>query len=198
MQLWLPNPDEGIGPQEHLGRRLFDQPELVGAVGQKTVPTLDYRNFEETRDGKVSLDRLGQRGPEKPVVRYLAQRAHAAGAKRKPSQAFNGWVSIQKKNLIGSKKLPIKVVQSPVDRVELVELDKNIYPAHVEAAISVSGWRHWLRRLLRLDDGDQYTPYFLSLHLKALFEKHGTITAAPRVAQREPSQADGAVDGAAG
>jgi hypothetical protein len=52
----------------------------------------------------------------------------------------------------------------------------------------------WLRKLLRLDEGDQYTPYFLSLHLKALFEKHGTIMAAPGVQPQEASQIDGTVD----
>ena len=198
MQPWLPNPDESIGPKEPLGRRLFDQPQLAGAVGQKPVPTLDYRNFEESRDGKVSLDRLGRCAPEKPVIRYLAPRARAAGAKRRPALEFNGWVSIQKQNLIGSKKLPINVVPSPEIREELAELDENIYHSHVEASISVSGWRHWLKRLLHLDEGDQYTPYFLALHLKALFEKHGTILAAPGTQPQETIQIDGAVDGSVG
>jgi hypothetical protein len=187
MQVWLPSPKENVGPKESLGRRLFDRPKLIGAIGQKEVPSLDYRDFEDSGDGKVSLDRLGRYGPEKPVLNYLALRAHAAGERRKPSLEFNGWVSIQKQKLVGSKKMQIDVVSSPEEREELTEIEKNIYHSHVEATPPAT-----------LVEGNPFFLYFLALHLKMMFEKHGTILGTPPVQHHEAGQTSGKVDGISG
>jgi len=43
MARWKPDPSQPFGPAEHIGRRLFDEPKLVGAEGQKPGITALYR-----------------------------------------------------------------------------------------------------------------------------------------------------------
>ena len=163
MSRWKPDPNADVGASELLGRRLFDQPQLIGAADQKIVPSLDYRNFEDTRDGQVSLDRLGRANAEAQVIRYLTPRAIAGGEKQNPpAKEFTGWASIQKQRLVAPQKVRIDVRASPDPGTgghELSDddLTENIYHAHVEA----------------LDD--KTSPYFLALHLKMLFEKYWNI-----------------------
>jgi hypothetical protein len=168
MAKWVPNAEE-VGPGETVGRRLFDQPSLVGATDQKAaLRSLDYRNFEDDRDGEVSLDRLGKGNPEKATMRYLTSRAEAAGKARTPSKTFDGWTAIKVKKLVEHKNLKLAIVASPLSglRPELGQendLSANIFHCHVSA----------------LDNTD---PYFFALHLQALFEKHGTLEISPNSA----------------
>jgi hypothetical protein len=131
MALWKPNTAE-IGPNEHIGRRLFDRPQLIGALDQKPRHRLRLDHFLEKRDGgETSLDRMGESCVNKGVRTYLAQRAiKSAGKFREPRQ-FNGWtvihIRILRKPPHGA---PVSVVPSPKTTAELDELDKNIYHAH--------------------------------------------------------------------
>jgi hypothetical protein len=62
---WDPKTDP-VGKNERIGRRLYDEPMLMGAHDQPSFKGLDYRHFEETREDKeLSLDRLGCTGIEK-------------------------------------------------------------------------------------------------------------------------------------
>jgi hypothetical protein len=86
---WNPKTDP-VGPKEPIGRRLFDEPMLMGAQDQPSFRGLDYRHFEETRgDKELSLDRLGCTGIEKKAKTYLRPHADAAGANRCPPRQFN-------------------------------------------------------------------------------------------------------------
>src|SRR4051812_36837447 len=93
MARWKPLSE--VGQNESVGRRLFDEPMLTGAQDQNaSYDGLDLRNFEERRDGEVSLDRLGRSNIENQVVSYLLPRAHAAAAKFKSPKTFSGWFTV--------------------------------------------------------------------------------------------------------
>jgi hypothetical protein len=114
MAKWQPESDTVIGKNEHLGRRLFDEPMLAGATNQKPFTGLRRRHFEETRDLEFSLDRLGRTSVEPGVIRYLMPRADAAAAKFKPPKAFDGWFVIKADFLQKPKQGPaFPVTPSP-------------------------------------------------------------------------------------
>jgi hypothetical protein len=131
MALWIPNTDK-IGPNEHLGRRLFDKPQLIGALDQRPRHRLRLGHFLEKRDGgETSLDRMGESCVNKGVRSYLAQRAIKAAEKFREPQQFNGWTVIHIKILRKPPHgTPISVEPFPITAPELDELDKNIYHAH--------------------------------------------------------------------
>jgi hypothetical protein len=155
MALWTPSTDK-IGPNEHLGRRLLDKPQLIGALDQKPKYQLRLEHFLEKRGaGEVSLDRVGQSNVDKRVCRYLAERAiKAAGSFREPRQ-FKGWAVAHAKILrqppLGAPH--ISVVPSPKAATELDELEENIY--HADA---LPGGR---------------SPYDMAAQLLWLFQEHG-------------------------
>lgn len=172
MGRWKPDPDKEIGPGESLGRRLFAQASLAGATGQRPVPSFDLRNFEDSRDGEVSLDRLGRGNPEKAVIRYLTPRAEAAAKKLGSSRMFfNGWASIQAKVLLANKKLPLTIVPSPIQgnspSLGEDDLGANIYHAHTS---SLGG----------------HDAYSVALYLQYHFEKYGRIEYSPNDPERPP------------
>jgi hypothetical protein len=105
MARWKPRSEDSVGKNEHVGRRLFDEPMLVGMRDPtRSVSRLDLRHFEETRHREFSLDRLGRSGIEKAVLGYLGPRAVAAGQKFSRSKPFNGWAVIRVKQLESPKK----------------------------------------------------------------------------------------------
>jgi hypothetical protein len=129
MAKWNPLTDP-VGKNEPVGRRLFDEPMLKGAADQRTFSGLNLRNFEETRDKQLSLDRMGQTGITRSVKSYLIPRAESAAKKFTPAKQFNGWVVVSAKFLESGyegKKFP--VVASPQDGIDL---DRNDYHAHSE------------------------------------------------------------------
>ena len=162
MALWKPPSNPPIGPNEHLGRRLFEEPLLAGAQNQKRITRLDLRHFEEKRDGQVSLDRLGRTSVDKAVVRYLRPRADRAGTRVHPPKAFNGWAVLTARKF-GSPPAPpryaLAVIPSPESGADLEE---NIYHAHISMPAHM----------------DYYS---MALHLRELFDAHGTLE---RVAAR--------------
>jgi hypothetical protein len=154
MAPWTPNADQ-IGPNEQIGRRLFDKPQLVGALDQKPRDRLRLEHFLEKRDGgETSLDRMGQSSVDKGVRNYLAQRAIKAATKFREPRQFNGWrvihIKFLRKPPHGS---PVSVVPSPITAAALDDLDKNIYHSHA------------------LPDGRPY--YEMAEHLFWLFSEHG-------------------------
>jgi hypothetical protein len=156
MPLWKPQSNEPVGQNEHLGRRLFDEPSLAGAQDQKPIARLILRHFEEKRDQQVSLDRLGRTSVEKAVVRYLRPRADRAGTRFRPPKAFNGWAVLSARKF-GSPPAPpayaLTVIASPESGTDL---DENIYHAHISAPPNM----------------DYYS---MALHLRELFETQGMI-----------------------
>lgn len=153
---WKPQINKPIGQNEHIGRRLFDEQELVGAQGQKQLARLSLQHFLDTR-GEVSLDRLGPSGVEKAVVKYLQPRAERAGTRLKPPKAFNGWAVIRARQFdspAAQRGVALSVVASPQHGAGL---DENIYHAHIEDPPNFV-------------DPDK-KPYFLALHLRELFER---------------------------
>ena len=155
MARWIPRSDEVVGPNEHVGRRLFNEPMLAGAQDQKPFAGLDYRHFEEKRDGEVSLDRLGRSSVEKAVVEYLRPRACGAGTRFHPPKPFNGWIVLKARQFgkppTAQSKYALSVNASPITGSDL---DENIYHAHVSTPENVDA-------------------YSMALHLRQLFATHG-------------------------
>lgn len=103
----------------------------VVRCGDATYDGLDLRNFYETRDGELSVDRLGRSSVENPVVTYLLPRAHAAGAKFAKPKSFGGWFVIVVRNIEkppDGNKFNLKVVASAI---EGEALEENLYHAHI-------------------------------------------------------------------
>jgi hypothetical protein len=125
---WDPKTDP-VGKNERIGRRLYDEPMLMGAHDQPSFKGLDYRHFEETREDKeLSLDRLGCTGIEKKAKDYLNPRAIAAGDKRVPPKQFNGWAHVRASVLEkGWGGLCFLVIPSPIDDA----LEENTHHAHI-------------------------------------------------------------------
>jgi len=158
MPLWNP-PTDRVSPDERVGRRLFDEPMLVGARDQRSYAGLLLRHFEETRDDKFSVDRLGATGVNRKVVAYLRPRASAAGEKHRPPKAFNGWAVLTVRKLTAPPTPEISqlpVVASPIDGEDIVEIDRNPYHAHIVLP----------RDIKRLH---------LALCLRHLFTTYGTV-----------------------
>ena len=85
MARWQPVIDQQIGSNEHLGRRLFDEPSLAGAEDQRPFTGILIDHFLEKRDdGQVSLDRLGQSSVDKRVQNHLLPLAHNAATRFRP------------------------------------------------------------------------------------------------------------------
>jgi hypothetical protein len=130
MAAWKPKPTDPIRANEHLGRRLFDEPMLVGAMEQRSFAGIELRHFEETReDGEFSLDRVGQSSVDRKVVNYLRPRAVAAGEGFKPTRAFNGWAVLRAATLCQPEHRLTNPVASPIGGQELEE---NIYHSHTQ------------------------------------------------------------------
>lgn len=151
---WTPQSNQPVGQNEHIGRRIFDEPSLVGAQDQKPLARLTIRHFED-RDGEVSLDRLGRTSIEKAVVQYLLTRADRAGEKFSYLKVFHGWAVLTARKF-GSPPAPpghaLSVIASPENGNDL---DANIYHAHVA--------------------DPQKDRYVMALHLRELFVTHGTL-----------------------
>lgn len=152
---WNPETDP-IGRDEPIGRRLFDEPMLIGAQNQPSFKGLDLRHFEETRDDQLSVDRLGSTGIEKKAKNYLRPRAEAAGAKCHPKKQFNGWAYVRADILKGGYRgHGFHVTASPVEGDES-NLEDNTHHAHIVL-------------------GDQLTPIMAAFYLRELFTTHGKV-----------------------
>ena len=154
MATWIP-PSDRVDGNEHLGRRLFDEPMLVGARDQKSFSGLDVRHFEETRGDEVSLDRLGRSSVDRSVARYLQPLAEAAGAAFHSPRDFDGWAvlpaqKLQKPTRAGS----LTVAPSPEP--------ENPYHAHVDT------------RALLPNEPPSLRHYLIALHLRHLFVGPGS------------------------
>lgn len=148
---WNPTTDP-VGKNEPIGRRLFDEPMLMGAQDQPSFKGLDYRHFEETRDRELSLDRLGFTGIEKKAKNYLKPRADAAGANCVPPKHFNGWAQVRASALEkGWNGQCFPVIASPID---LDGIEGNIHHAHIVITGDVT---------------------FAAFRLREIFTRHGTV-----------------------
>jgi hypothetical protein len=156
MATWKPKPDDPVGVNEVIGRRLFDEPKLAGAKEQKPFAGLDLRNFTEKRDREFSVDRLGRTGIDAGVLKYLRPRATNAAKRFHPAKRFDGWATLRVRILA---KPPLGeavwlVSASPITDVSPPE--DNIYHAHVALPKGVS-------------------PYTSALHLRELFTQYGEV-----------------------
>jgi hypothetical protein len=155
MPLWKPS--ASFGPNEQLGRRLFDEPMLSGARDQKRAPRLELVHFEEERGEEYSLDRLGRTGVEKQVVRYLVPRCECHGKTLKPQKRIDGWATIKVKDLtqppLGPKFPAWTLVYDPVQGVPP---NDNAFHAHGIPPTGVSS-------------------VVAAFHLRHHFEKKGKI-----------------------
>src|SRR5690348_13522018 len=116
------NPSAEVGANEAIGRRLFDEPMLVGARDQKPYAGLVLRHFQEKRSEEFSIDRLGRSNIEPAVLNYLKPRAALAGNNFKPPKSFNGWAVLRARQL---RQPPVgtgfPVLSSPISGTDLDE-----------------------------------------------------------------------------
>lgn len=168
MRRWVPDKAK-IGKGELLGRRLFPRPALAGATDQRPVPSFHLSNFEDSRNGEVSLDRLGRSSAERHVLNYLTPRAEAAADRFAPKRIFNGWACIQAKVLLENRKLPMSLVPSPIagtsPQSAKDDMTENVYHAHTQPQ-------------------GEFEPYFLALHLQSQFERYNKIEYSPSDPQK--------------
>lgn len=152
---WNPETDP-VHKNEAIGRRLFNEPMLMGAGQQPSFQGLLVNHFEETRgDRELSLDRLGATGIVKTVKRYLIPRAELAATKFRPPKTFNGWAVVSAKFLEqGVDDLKFTVTAS--SQYDGPGLETNIYHAHSELPAGV-------------------TSMSIALHLRHIFTKNGSI-----------------------
>jgi hypothetical protein len=153
MGQWTPENDS-VGRSEHIGRRLFDEPMLVGARDQKPFGGLLLSNFEETRDDEFSLDRLGRSSIDRRVVGYLRPLADTAGRAFHTAKRFDGWIVLPAHRLTDPRRrVPLELAASPDDA--------NRYHAHL---VTTS-----------LFASEPLRHYLIALHLKELFTGPGSI-----------------------
>ena len=138
-----------MGENEPIGRRLFDEPMLVGGGDQRPLARLDLRHFLESRDRELSFDRLGRTSVDRSVVKYLCFRGIAAGSRFKKPKKFNGWVYFRARRLATPPRGPKMIVIASPEFGE--PPNDNPYHAHVD-----------------LPYGDAYIS---ALHIRELFEK---------------------------
>jgi hypothetical protein len=156
MALWSPKSTDSIGPNERIGRRLFEQKQLRGAQNQKPPPHLfELYHFEERRDpGDVSVDRLGKTGIERKVLNYLERRANFAGSSFTPARRFLGWAVVSARELQNpAQGPPLSIVSSPLVDTVGNELLANNYHAHIKRP-------------------SHYTAYEMAMHLRTIFERN--------------------------
>jgi hypothetical protein len=126
-------PDETVGQNEYIGRRLFGKKPLKGAADQ-TRPrvVLELYHFQEKRDSAVSVDRMGANSVDKKVKKYLDPRAEQNAKAFSPPVPFLGWAVVRPKNLYATPKEPFALLSSPLPAEAGVELSGNDYHAHIE------------------------------------------------------------------
>lgn len=151
-------PDDKVDDNERIGRRLFDEPLLVGVSSQPSYSGLLLTHFEETRGNEISVDRLGRTGVEKKIVTFLSPLAVNQGAKDFASpKSFDGWSTISVRELRRERRRrKLDVFASPVTDSGA----ENPYHAHI----------------LRPTEID---PDLMALHLRHLFVTHGAVERSP-------------------
>jgi hypothetical protein len=150
MALWKPN--NTIGKQEYIGRRLFRREGLKGARDQtRPEKTFELYHFEENRDREVSVDRLGATSVDKKVKIYLNPRGHHAATKLHKS-SFEGWAVTRAKEL-QSPPESFQITPSPIAPQQGELLADNGFHAHIEMP-------------------GRYTSHDMAVMLKYVFEKN--------------------------
>jgi len=166
MALWSPKSTDPVGPNERIGRRLFDQKQLSGAQDQKPPPNVfELYHFEERRgSGDVSVDRLGKTGIDRKVRNYVEPRAIFAASSFNPARRFLGWAVVKARDLQSPAQGPsLSVIPSPLVATAGNELSENNYHAYVQRPS---------------DHQTTYTYYEMAMHLKAIFERNYHLEAA--------------------
>lgn len=148
---WVPDPGEGIGSNEPLGRRVFDDPVWRDSLQQGLKYVIRYDHFYDTRlSENLSLDRLGSAGnPSKKVIAFLKAKADREASQR--NTRFEGWAYLLAKHFkLLEKPLPLRPspVSGPLENPYHADLQRDSYREKKDA-------------------------YLLALHLKQLFEVNG-------------------------
>src|SRR5450759_1658074 len=144
MALWKPN--ETVGKNESIGRRLFQRQGLKGAKDQKRPDrTFELYHFEENRDREVSIDRLGATSIDRKVKVYLNPRGHHAAARLHKSD-FQGWAATKAKELQSpAQGSPLEILSLPIaeqdDSHDMAIRLKYIFERnyHLEPCIPLDG-----------------------------------------------------------
>lgn len=127
-----------VGPQERVGRRLLDLPELAGASEDQYYSRIKFMQFWDKDTGEVSLDRLGRSNIEPKVRNYLIPRAKKHAASFAKPKTFEGWAHIKADELLNSKYPPNLVLKASPDLIAEGEdeYNENIYHAHIDKRVS--------------------------------------------------------------
>ena len=182
MARWTPKDNQPVGANEHIGRRLFDEPKLVGATDQPSFQGLDLRNFEVRDDREFSVDRVGQSSCDRRVLRYLTPRANDAAKKFREPKTFNGWVVLRATNLTKPHGWPLvaspdfgQSAQGGAAKWADEDLTQNRYHAHVDVPQDMDPLFFAFKVRELFAEGD---PHYPEPHSKAL---RGVGSDPPRV-----------------
>jgi|SRR5450759_122283 hypothetical protein len=152
MALWKPN--ETVGKNESIGRRLFQRQGLKGAKDQKRPDrTFELYHFEENRDREVSIDRLGATSIDRKVKVYLNPRGHHAAARLHKSD-FQGWAATKAKELQSpAQGSPLEILSLPIAAQDGDELSENSFHG-------------------RILTPERYDSHDMAIRLKYIFERN--------------------------
>jgi hypothetical protein len=152
---------------EHVGRRLFDEPLLAGGENQRQFTGLSINHFVENRSDEFSVDRLGRSSIERSITSLLQPLAIEAGKTFHTPQTFHGWVVLQAARV----KEPFKGLQ--VDLVPSPTVP-NPYHAHIDTA-----------GLCTAEENPRTRHYLVALHLRELFQTKGNVHAVSPMKARD-------------
>jgi hypothetical protein len=161
-------PPNKIDGNEHVGRRLFDEPMLAGAIDQPTWGGIQITHFQETRGDEYSLDRLGRSSVDKKVLGYLTLRAGRDAKRFHKPKRFDGWAVLVARELTKARSgIVLELQASPINGAEP---EDNIYHAH----------------LLR---PQQVVAELMAFRLRHLFTTYGQVErASPKALQKAPQE----------
>ncbi len=114
MGRWIPKDSNPVGGNEHIGRRLFDEPKLFGATDQNPFEGFSLNHFDPGKDRELSVDRVGDGCFHAKAMSYLTPRAEYAATTTHEPRTFHGWLIAPAAKLIdASTKKKWSVVPSP-------------------------------------------------------------------------------------
>jgi hypothetical protein len=114
MGRWIPKDSNPVGANEHIGRRIFDEPKLFGATDQNPFDGFALSHFEPGEDRELSVDRVGDGCFNPKAMGYLARRAEFAATTTHKPRTFHGWLTAPAAKLVHPRtKARWQIVPSP-------------------------------------------------------------------------------------
>jgi hypothetical protein len=169
MGRWSPKDDQPVGPNEHIGRRLFDEPKLFGATDQNPLEGLSIRNFSPGKDREFSVDRVGDGCFHTQAMRYLEPRALDQATTFKNPSRFDGWLTVPARKLASPQHGRAWALIPSPERGPLIDgqpadwAESNVKQNRCHAHVSVPNdmeddYFAWIVRAIFVSNNKHYPP----------------------------------------